>query len=81
MSNKLKNTRVVTLKEDYSSKVSETPIYKKGETHYIHKDLVKTLLEKGMKAEVKEFPIDAEVARAQKRKAENEKLKRESMYA
>ena len=54
MSKKLDNTRIVTFKEDYSSKVG-TLIYKKGSTHAIHQKTVGQLKDKGAKMEVNKF--------------------------
>lgn len=54
MSKKLDNVRVVTFKEDYTSKPGTT-IYKKGSVHAIHQRLVAQLQEKGAKMEVKKY--------------------------
>lgn len=55
MSKKLDNVRVVTFTEDYSSKVSKAPIYKKGSTHAIHQRTVALLKDKGAKMTVTRF--------------------------
>lgn len=55
MSKKLDNVRIVTFTEDYSSKVSKSPIYKKGTVHAIHQRTVAQLKEKGAKMEVKKY--------------------------
>ena len=54
MSKKLENTRVVTFKEDYKSKIG-TLVYKKGSTHAIHQKTVANLKEKGAKMDVNKF--------------------------
>lgn len=69
MSNKLKNTRVVTFKEDYFSKaglknVPSEPIYRKGTTHAIHQNLVAQLKDKGAKMDVQKFDEQAAIKRA-----------------
>lgn len=80
--NKFKNTRVVKFDEDYFSgpqkaqleaKKTVAPIYKAGSTHYIHKDTVEKLKEKGAKMKVKEFDHAAYVTKSKKQKAENQK--------
>jgi hypothetical protein len=75
MNNKEKNTRLVTFKEAYNSKAGtaagKPPIYKKGSTHAIHKDLVKKLQEKGAKIEVKPLDTEAMIRRIKARKAAN----------
>lgn len=54
MSKKLDNVRIVTFKEDYTSKPG-TIIYKKGSVHAIHQRTVAQLQEKGAKMEVKKY--------------------------
>lgn len=74
MNNKEKNARVVKFKEDYFSKPGKEKgevIYRKGETHAIHKNLVAKLEKAGAKMEVKEVDVDAQVARLKKRRADN----------
>lgn len=61
--NRLKNTRVVTFKEDY--KVGKKVLYKKGETHYIHVDTVEKKELKKV-ATVAEFDEEAEIKKARK---------------
>lgn len=76
MNNKLKNTRIVTFKEDYFSKAGagKEPIYKKGSTHAIHHALVDKLKEKGAKMEIKEVNEQAYIKRAKDQMAKNRKL-------
>lgn len=68
LTNKEKETRIVTFKEDYSSKaqkavagIAEKPdvIYKKGSVHAIHQSLVKKLEANGAKMDVKKFDKEA----------------------
>ena len=60
---RIENTRQVVFDKDYSK--GKKVIYKKGETHYIHKDVVKKAgLEKFGK--VTEVDFKAEVAKAKK---------------
>lgn len=82
INNKFKNTRVVKFKEDYFSgplkkqledQPGTEPIYKKGSTHYIHKDTVAKLEKKGAKMEVKEFDHAAYVNKSKKQLAKNKK--------
>lgn len=80
MNNKEKNARLVTFKEDYSSKAGKAigeVIYRKGTVHAIHKSLVKKLTDKGAKMDVKEVPVDAMVKRAKALRASN--LKKETV--
>lgn len=60
---RIDNTRTVTFKSDYSKKGKV--LYKKGSTHYIHKDTVEKL---GLSkvADVKEFDLKGEIAKAKK---------------
>lgn len=55
MSKKMDNVRVVTFTEDYSSKKSSQPIYRKGSTHAIHQRTVAQLKDKGAKFTAKPF--------------------------
>lgn len=82
MNNKLKNTRVVTFKEDYygkarlAEKAAEpgrqvAPIYKKGTSHAIHHVTVKKLQDVGAKIEVKHFDEQAAIRKAQAVRAAN----------
>lgn len=74
--NKIKNTRLVTFKEDYTSKPGKDEgyvIYKKGTTHAIHKSIVKELVRKGAKLESKEPDYEAAVKRAKKQLTDNAK--------
>lgn len=73
MNTKLKNTRIVTFKEDYTSKAGTT-IYRKGETHAIHYLVVKSLQEKGAKMDVK--PLDEGPAIAAAKKLHQQNLDR-----
>lgn len=59
---KLDNVKVVTFKEDYNPS-KKMPIYKKGETHYIHKDVLALFADK-IKADVKDFDEKKETAKA-----------------
>lgn len=59
---RLKNTKVVTFKEDYNA--GGMLIYKKGSTHPIHKKTVEVLKEKGVKMDVKDYDVDAEIDKA-----------------
>jgi len=65
MSKKIDNTRIVTFKEDYSSKArianGGDPIYRKGSKHAIHQTTVAQLQEKGAKMEVKKLDYDRAV--------------------
>lgn len=73
MGKKLENTRIVTFKEDYTP--NGTPVYRSGETHAIHKQIVELLgIGKKIKADVVEFDEKKETAAA---KAEFEKSKKE----
>jgi hypothetical protein len=73
MNNKEKNTRIVTFKEDYVSQaalagekaigVKAQPLYKKGSTHAIHHLVVKSLLAKGAKMDVKKHDPEPGVKR------------------
>lgn len=61
---RIERTRKVTFEKDFAKKGGKV-IYKKGETHYIHKDVVTKLgLDKFGK--VAEFDMKAEVAKAKK---------------
>lgn len=77
MNNKLKNTRVVTFKEDYHSKpgalLNADPIYRKGESHAIHFKLVDKLRESGAKIDAKPFDEQASIAKRKKILADNRK--------
>lgn len=73
MSKKIENVRIVTFKDDYSSKISKEPIYKKGSTHAIHQKTVKQLESKGAKMEVKRFDEQREIEIAKKALADQEK--------
>lgn len=75
MSNKIKNTRVVTFKEDYISKARSggEPIAKKGSVHAMHVNLAAMLKDKGAKIEVKEFDEAGAIKRAQARLEKNRK--------
>lgn len=67
--NKIKNTKIVTFREDYVSKPGKEAgevIYKKGTSHAIHKSIVKELQKKGAKMEIKEPDYEAAVKRAKK---------------
>lgn len=68
LTNKEKETRIVTFKEDYSSKaqkavagLTEKPevLFKKGSVHALHQSLVKSLEAKGAKMDVKKFDKEA----------------------
>lgn len=79
MTNKEKNARLVTFKEDYASQAGKKAgevIYKKGTQHAIHKTLVKQLTDKGAKMDVKDVPVDSIVKRAKAARAAN--LKKET---
>lgn len=80
MNNKEKNTRVVVFKEDYISAASKAelgkdakPIYRKGETAAIHKDMVSKLEAKGAKMDVKKLDKEPIVKRRKKMLSENKK--------
>lgn len=73
MSKKMDNVRVVTFKEDYKSKISKEPIYRKGSVHAIHQKTVKALEEKGAKMDVKRFDEQREIEIAKKALAQQEK--------
>lgn len=77
MNAKEKETRIVTFKEDYSSKAGKEAgevIYKKGSMHAIHFKTVKSLEAKGAKMDVK--PYDKEAAEKRIKKAMEEKNKK-----
>ena len=72
VTNKEKETRIVTFKEDYASKVGKTKgevIYKKGTIHAIHFKTVQQLQEKGAKMDVKKYDKEAAEKRIKARKA------------
>lgn len=85
MSNKLKNTRVVTFKEDYTSKAGATtggePIARKGSVHAMHVNVAAMLKDKGAKIDIKEFDAEGAIKRAKARLAENRKKEKEMTYA
>lgn len=68
LTNKEKETRIVTFKEDYSTKaqkavagLTDKPevLFKKGSVHALHYSLVKSLEAKGAKMDVKKFDKEA----------------------
>lgn len=62
LTNKEKETRIVTFKEDYASKAGKAAgkvIYRKGSVHAIHFKLVKQLETKGAKMDVKKYDKEA----------------------
>lgn len=71
MNNKEKNARIVTFKEDYASKVSGQPIYRKGQVVAMHHTIAKQLQEKGAKIDVKSVDVEAGVKRLKQKRAEN----------
>lgn len=60
---RIENTRTVTFKSDYVKRGKV--LYKKGSVHYIHKNTVEKL---GLSklANVKEFDLKGEIAKARK---------------
>lgn len=62
LTNKEKETRIVTFKEDYASKPGKAAgkiIYRKGTVHAIHFKLVKKLEATGVKMDVKKYDKEA----------------------
>ena len=72
MGRKLDNVRIVTFKEDYNPS-GKMVLYRKGETHAIHKDVLALFADK-VKADVKEFDEKKEKLKA---KEDFEKAKKE----
>lgn len=56
MSNRLKNTKIVTFKEDYKLNGGQV-VYAKGSEHPIHKDQVEKLKKNGAKFDAKDFDM------------------------
>lgn len=67
ISNKMKNTRVVTFKDDYKIEGRAKPVYRKGETHYIHHLTVEALKEAGAKMEVKKYQAEEKIEAAREK--------------
>jgi hypothetical protein len=79
LTNKEKETRIVTFKEDYSSTAAKSEatkagkdvkpqvIYRNGSVHAIHYSLVKKLEAKGVKMDVKKFDKEASEKRIKAR--------------
>lgn len=63
--NRIKNSRKVIFKKDY--KVGRKTYYSKGETYYIHKDLVDKLKKRGADFTAENVDYESEVAKAKKR--------------
>lgn len=87
LTNKEKETRIVTFKEDYSSKAQKAAagltdkpdvIYKKGSVHAIHQNLVKKLEAKGAKMDIKKFDKEASEKRIKAARAK-EKLRQQAL--
>lgn len=79
LNNKEKETRIVTFKEDYSTKaqkamagLTDKPevLFKKGSVHAMHQSLVKSLEAKGAKMDVKKFDKEASEKRIKKARVE-----------
>lgn len=79
MSNKLKNTRIVTLKDDYTT-MSGRVILAKGSVHAMHKTTVAKIKDRGAKLDVKEINIEQEREKARKVFSENEKKRSAAMW-
>lgn len=72
VTNKEKETRIVTFKEDYTSKPGKAKgkvIYKKGTVHAIHFKTVQQLQLNGAKMDVKKYDKEAAEKRIKARKA------------
>jgi len=79
LTNKEKETRIVTFKEDYSSEAAKNvakaagkdvkpeAIFKNGSVHALHYSLVKKLEAKGVKMDVKKFDKEASEKRIKAR--------------
>lgn len=78
LTNKEKETRIVTFKEDYSTKAQKhvaelakpEVLFKKGSVHAMHQSLVKSLEAKGAKMDVKKFDKEASEKRIKKARLE-----------
>jgi len=74
-SNKERNARIVTFKEDYFSKAGAAekanPIYKKGTKHAMHATLAAQLQAKGAKIDVAKYDPDPAVRRLKAQRADN----------
>lgn len=83
--NKIRNTRIVTFKEDYFSQIGlkekAEPIYRKGSTHAINITLVALLKDKGAKFDIKEFDYDGAVRRAKVQLQKNRDKEAKMAYA
>lgn len=62
---RIETTRKVVFEKDFTKGKSKKVIYKKGETHYIHKDVVEKSKLKDF-GKVSEVDFKAEVAKAKK---------------
>lgn len=79
LTNKEKETRIVTFKQDYSSDAQKAIagkdgkpdiLFKNGSVHALHQSLVKKLTDKGVKMDVKKFDKEASEKRIKKARAE-----------
>ena len=77
---KLKNVRIVTVKEDYKSKKGKV-LLEKGSKHAMHQRTAHKLKERGAKIEIAEFDHKKAVDRAKKNLADQRKFERETMYS
>lgn len=71
MSRKLDNTRVVVFEEDYNPSGKKV-LYKKGEKHFIHKDVAEKVAKK-VKVKVSKFDEKTETEKAAKAFRESQK--------
>lgn len=79
MSNKLKNTRIVTLKEDYAT-IAGKVILAKGSVHAMHKTTVAKIQDRGAKLAIKEVNIEQEREKARRVFSDNEKKRTAAMW-
>lgn len=77
---KLKNVRIVTVKEDFKSKKGKV-LLEKGSKHAMHQRTAQKLKDRGAKLDIAEFDYKRAVDRAKKNLAEQKKVERETMYA
>lgn len=91
MSNKLKNTRIITMKEDYKTKGVLNPdgktfkaeprvVLAKGSTHAIHHVTAAKLKDRGAKFDSREVNIEKEREAARKRHQANEKKRLSALW-
>lgn len=80
MSQKWDNVRVVTFKEDYTSKTGKV-LFKKGRTIAMHNRTINKIIARGGKADVKPFDKAKAVSKAKKALAEREEQQVKMAYA